>query len=216
MDMKEKIKNFVPRHVGIQLLILLIGQLLSYYGSKKIIENSPHMYIGMPLDNLIPLIPWTIIIYYGCFLFWAYNYAVILRNEPEGTYRFFSAELLGKLICFLFYVMLPTIMVRPEVTGTDIFSRIISMMYSIDAPDALFPSMHCFVSWMCVIGLRGKPEITRRHRILSVIAAFLVFIATLTTKQHVIIDVISGVALAELVYFVTGLFCKKAPTPQHT
>lgn len=216
MDMKEKIKNFVPRHVFIQLLILLLGQLLSYYGAKKIIENLPHMYIGQPIDELIPLIPCTIIIYYGCFLFWAYNYAVILRNEPEGTYRFFSAELLGKLICFICYVAFPTVMARPEITGSGIFSRIIAMMYSIDAPDALLPSMHCFVSWMCVIGLRGKPEITRRHRILSVIAAVLVFIATLTTKQHVIIDVITGIILAELVYFITGLFCKKAPAPQHT
>ena len=93
-------------------------------------------------------------------------------------------------------------MIRPEVNGTGFFKDIIRMMYSIDPPNALFPSMHCFVSWMCVVGLRGKPEFSRRYRIISVIAAILVFISTVTTKQHVIIDAVAAVALAEFVWFV--------------
>lgn len=213
--MKEKIKEFVPKRILIQLLILLAGQLLSYYGAKMIIANRPHVYIALPIDELIPFIPCTILIYYGCFLFWIYNYTVILKTEPEGTYRFLSAELLGKLICFISYVLIPTVMIRPEVNNSGIFSTAIGLMYSMDAPDALFPSMHCFVSWMCVVGLRGKPEISNKHRNLSIIAAVLVFAATLTTKQHVVVDVISGIILAELVYFIAGLFTKKVPAPEH-
>lgn len=198
------LRKWMPKRVRVQLFILLIGHLLSYYGAKYIIRDSSCINMALPFDSHIPLVPWTVIIYYGCFLFWLYNYTNILRSEPIGTYRFMCAELLGKLICFVTYILVPTIMIRPDIIGTGIFTNVISMMYAVDTPDALFPSMHCFVSWMCVVGLRGKPEISNKYRAFSVVVALLVFIATLTTKQHVVVDVISAVILAELVYFIAA------------
>lgn len=197
-------KEWMPKRIRIQLLILLAGQCLSYWGAKLLIQNREHLSMALPLDGRIPLLPWTSLIYFGCFLFWVINYTIILNTEPEGTYRFFRAELMGKLVCFLTYVLLPTVIIRPQITGSGIFSTVMRLMYAVDYSDALFPSMHCFVSWMCVIGLRGKPDISREYRIFSVIMAFLVFFATLTTKQHVIVDVFAGVILAETVYFISG------------
>lgn len=213
--MKDMLKKWMPKRIIIQLIILLAVHCASYYGAKYIINGGDYYYIGSALDSRIPLLPWTVIFYYGCFFFWIVYYTLILNTEPDGTCRFFRAEILGKVICFLFYVLLPTTMIRPVVTETGFFPNVIRMMYSIDTPDALFPSMHCFVSWMCVVGLRGKPEIPRKHRIIAVIAALLVFMATLTTKQHVIVDVISGVLLAELVYFISGLLPNSKSDSKH-
>lgn len=206
--MLNMLKKWMPRRVAFLLLVLLAVHCASYYGAKAIISGGPYNYIGTAFDSHIPLIPCTVIIYYGCFLFWLTNYTNIVRTEPEGTYRFFISEILGKIICFACYVLMPTAMIRPEVTGTGFFSDVIRMMYAIDPPDALFPSMHCFVSWMCVVGLRGKPCFSKKYRIFSIVMAVLVFIATLTTKQHVIADVIFGVILAELVYFIAGYFTR--------
>ena len=41
------------------------------------------------------------------------------------------------------------------------------------------------------------------YKIVSVMIAVLVFVSTLVTKQHVIVDVIGGVAVAELTWFVS-------------
>lgn len=196
------LKKRVPKRIAIQLIILLAVHLASYYGAKEIIAGGDYYNMALPVDSHIPLLPWTVVIYYGCFLFWAYYYTVILLTEPEGTYRFMCAEILGKIVCFICYVAIPTVMIRPTVSGTGIFTDIIRMMYSVDPPDALFPSMHCFVSWMCVVGLRGKPEFSHRFRFAAVLAALLVFAATVTTKQHVIIDAAAAVILAELVWFI--------------
>lgn len=195
------LKKWMPRRVVIELLILLVVHLSSYYGAKAIIAGGDYYNVALPIDDRIPLVPWTVIIYYGCFLFWLYAYTNILRNETE-TYRYMCAEIIGKIICFICYVLIPTAMIRPEVTATGFFPDVIRMMYSIDPPNALFPSMHCFVSWMCVVGLRDKPEFSVKYRVMSVVAAILVFIATLTTKQHVVIDIISAVALAEFVWYI--------------
>ena len=205
----EWLDSFAPKRVRRQLLALLAGQCLSYWGGKLLTLNRVHCCMALPLDEMIPVVPWTTLIYFGCFLFWAVGYAIILRTEPEGTHRFFRAELLGKLICFLFFVAIPTTSARPEISGSGIFAWFMRFLYAADTPRALFPSMHCFVSWMCVVGLRGKPQISKAYRATAVIAALLVFASTLTTKQHVLVDVPAGVALAELVYYVSGLFPEK-------
>ena len=211
-SLRTRLENLLPQRVRRELLILLAGQIVSYFGAKFLIRSRVHICMALPLDLRIPLIPWTVVIYFGCFLFWAWNYALILRSEPDAYFRsrFFRAELLGKLICFFCYVILPTTLPRIENTGRDVFSIILRMLYTVDAPDCLFPSMHCFVSWMCVIGLRRKPEFSRVYRAVSVIAAVLVFAATLTTRQHVIADVVSGVVLAELCWLLSGAFGKRS------
>ena len=203
--LKDMLKKWMPEHVRFQLLILLIVHCSSYWFAKFLIRNRVHLSMALPIDGRIPFLSWTSAIYFGCFLFWVVNYIIILRTEPEGTNRFFRAELLGKLVCFISYVLLPTTIIRPDVSGSGVFPFVMQAMYFLDTPDALFPSMHCFVSWMCVIGLRGKPDVSQKYRVFSVIFAFLVFMATLTTKQHVVVDVIAGVLLAELVYFIAGL-----------
>ena len=75
-------------------------------------------------------------------------------------------------------------------------------LYSIDAADNLFPSIHCLVSWFCYLGIRGRKEIPVWYQRVSMVIAVLVFASTLLTKQHVIVDVAGGILLAELCFFI--------------
>ena len=83
-------------------------------------------------------------------------------------------------------------------------------IWLLDTPTNLFPSIHCFVSWL---GTRYIYECrSLRHRgltcTLCTVGSVLVFLATMFTKQHVFYDVIGGVAVAEIGWLVaryTGL-----------
>ena len=72
------------------------------------------------------------------------------------------------------------------------------------AADNLFPSIHCLNSWFCYIAVRGRREIPRWYQRFSFWAALAVFVSTLTTKQHVIADVIGGALLAEVTWQIAG------------
>ena len=83
-------------------------------------------------------------------------------------------------------------------------------LYSVDAADNLFPSIHCLVSWFCYIGIRGRKEIPVWYQRTSLGIAVLVFISTLLTKQHVLIDVAGGVLLGSVCFQIgkkTRLYC---------
>lgn len=106
--------------------------------------------------------------------------------------------------------MYPTTNTRPEIVGSDIWAQLMRFLYSMDAADNLFPSIHCLVSWLCYIGIRGNKKVPQWIRTTFCICAIAVFISTLTTKQHVIYDVVAGVALVEVTYRVSKLIVKKA------
>jgi len=88
------------------------------------------------------------------------------------------------------------------ITDGGLWNQAALWLYSIDAADNLFPSIHCLVSWFCYLGIRGRKEIPVWYQRVSMVIAVLVFASTLLTKQHVIVDVAGGILLAELCFFI--------------
>lgn len=201
---KQKIDQFAPQHVRRQLLVLLMAQIIVYYGARLLTLDRRHLCMTFSADYAIPVVPWTIIIYLGAFIFWFAAYAVILRND-DGSGSFFRAEISGKIVCGIIFLICPTTLARPEVTASGFFPALLKLLYSIDLPDLLFPSIHCYVSWMCVIGMRGKENISTGRKIFTDVMAVMICISTLTTKQHALADVVSGILLAEIMWLSVRL-----------
>ena len=156
------------------------------------------------LDQQIPVIPWTIVIYFGCYLVWIVNYLIAASREKEFVWRFFAADVLARLVCMAFYLLLPTTNVRPSIPEQGFWNQMLTLLYQMDAADNLFPSIHCLNSWFCYIAVRSRREIPRWYQRFSFWAALAVFVSTLTTKQHVIADVIGGALLAEVTWQIAG------------
>lgn len=201
---KEKRGKLLPKYAVIPLLCVVILNQVVYNGAMIITKNWPHYNLEIALDRKIPFVPWTIVIYFGCYFFGIVNYILAGRQKKSLVYRFCYAEMFAKLICFAFYLLLPTTNIRPEITGNGIWEQMVVWLYQIDMPSNLFPSIHCLVSWFCFIGVRGRNDISKWYQCFSFLMAVAVFVSTLTTKQHVLVDVIGGVGIAEFCYWVSG------------
>ena len=86
-------------------------------------------------------------------------------------------------------------------TVWDTFMR---FLYWIDAPDNLFPSLHCMIAWLCWVGIRGNRRVPLPWRIAALLMAVAVCLSTLTIRQHVLMDVVGGILLSELSYWLAG------------
>ena len=139
-----------------------------------------------------------------CYLVWIVNYLIAASREKEFVWRFFAADVLARLVCMAFYLLLPTTNVRPSIPEQGFWNQMLALLYQMDAADNLFPSIHCLNSWFCYIAVRGRREIPRWYQRFSFWAALAVFVSTLTTKQHVIADVIGGALLAEVTWQIAG------------
>ena len=194
----------VPEYAVLPLLIALIYNCVGYWGTKLISDRKEHFHLGFDFEKNIPFMPWMITIYLGCYAFWITNYALSIRFSKKNAYHFLIAEIMAKTVCFIFYIFLPTEMERPVINEKIPFDTIIAFVYNVDSADNLFPSIHCLISWLCFIGVRQNPKIPVWYRVLSCIFAILICISTLTVKQHVFIDTVSGILLAEITYFISG------------
>lgn len=202
MDRYRKIlAGMIPGYSLFPLILALSFNTLIYLGARMIAGGWHHYNMESSLDKMIPFWPPAVVVYLGCYLFWAVNYILIARQDKRAVCQFFWSDFMAHFICFVIFLLFPTTNVRPAVRPEGVWNHVMRWVFSVDAADNLFPSIHCMVSWLCYIGVRKRSDIPRWYQLFSCVMALLVCASTLLTRQHVVIDVLGGVLLAELCYY---------------
>jgi len=189
------------------LLTLIAGFTVNsvvYWGTQMLMASSYHYDFTSSLDRKVPFIKEWIVIYIGCYIFWAVNYVLIAREGKEKCYRFATADVMSRLICAVFFIMIPTTNARPVVVGSDFCSWLVRYVYMTDPATNLFPSIHCMVSWFRFIGIRKSKKIPVWYKIVSCAIAVTICLSTQFTKQHYMIDIAGGILIAEVCFFIAN------------
>lgn len=203
MDKKQRLlAGMIPGYSFFPVTLALLFNQTAYYGSRIIAGGWRHYNLETGLDLSIPFWPPAVSVYFGSYLFWAVSYILLARQEKREAYHFFLSMTLSKIVCMVWFLLLPTTNTRPAVEPEGFWNQAMIFLYSVDAADNLFPSIHCLESWLCFIGIRNRRETSRRYQRFSGVAAVLICVSTLLTKQHVIVDVIGGILLAELCFYM--------------
>lgn len=209
MKLKECYDRLLPRYARWPLLGIFFYNSVVFWCTRPMVAGHYHYDMSLPFEKNIPLLTWTIVIYLLAFVFWAVNYIMASWESRQAFKKVIYAELAAKTVCLVCFLFVPTAMVRLEITGTSFFDWLTGLIYRLDTPDNLFPSIHCLESWFCYIAVRKNAKIPVWYRWFSLVFAIVVCISTLTVKQHVFLDAVSGVALAEISYQAVCLIMKK-------
>jgi membrane-associated phospholipid phosphatase len=201
-----KLTKLIPGYSILPVILLLALNILTYNGSRLFTGYMHHYDISTPLDHALPFVPEFIIIYLLAFVQWISGYVIIARESKEVCYKIFSAEMFAKVCCLICFCVLPTTLVRPEITGSGFFDRVCSMVYSIDAPDNLFPSIHCLESWVVFRGALYVKKLPGWYKWVTLVFSLLVFASTVLVKQHVVLDMAGAVFFVELGMILTEKF----------
>lgn len=204
---RRLLRKIVPTHAILPLCLTGLTMICSYTGAKLFQllfgwENA--IDITSSIDSNTPFLPVWILVYIGSYFFWIYQYSTIAKESPAAACRLAVADAVAKCICLVFFIALPTTNVRPEVECGGVIGFLMRFIFMVDTPTNLFPSIHCFVSWL---GTRYLFECKKLRRkgltcALCLILTIMIFLSTLFTKQHVLIDVFGGIAVAEIGWLV--------------
>ena len=201
-NLLKGLTRILPAYGVFPVIFSFVFNCLVYSGSRMIAGGWYHHNIETGVDRSIPFVPEFLVIYFGCYVFWAVNYILIARQDRRSVYQLFTGDFISRCVCLVSFLAFPTTNTRPLITGSGLWNQAALWLYAIDAADNLFPSIHCLVSWFCYLGIRGRKEIPRWYQSVSMVIAILVFASTLLTKQHVIVDVAGGILLAEFCFFI--------------
>ena len=198
---KELLKEYIPGWSLPPLIAILAVNCLIYWGSSALTAGRYHYDFTTAFDRAVPLLPGFVWIYILAFPFWAAGYMLAARRGKDLFYRFVATDLTIHFICFICFILIPTTNIRPEIAGNTISEKILLLVYSLDggsSPSNLFPSIHCYVSWMCWRGVAGSEKVPKWYQKFSLVFAVLIIISTQVLKQHYIVDAIAALVLVEV------------------
>ncbi len=186
---------------------LIAFQSLCYFISKSLGGN-PHL-IGGVIDSKIPFNMWFIIPYCIWYLLIFLIPYYLYKKDKNIFVKYFVSYTLTTFIANIIFIIYPTYVDRPIVTGTSILELMTRIVFWVDTPaQNCFPSLHCAVSMLFILYMFEYKKCPNYLKIFTFIISILIMIATLFIKQHVFIDLISGDALAIVSYIIVSKFKK--------
>ena len=196
--MKKLFRKENMRYYAVALLFSALSNRAVFFIGHLFARGARIRDFSLPGEPLLPFLPWTIWIYLGIIPWCAIVYYLVSQRERREADRFFAALILSRLICLLFFILFPTHIERPELSGNSLSMLLLKLLYLFDTPDDLFPSAHCLLAWLCWVGVRGKKDLLLALRVGALLLAAAVCVSTLTVRQHVLADIFAGILLAEL------------------
>jgi len=146
------------------------------------------------LDKIIPVWPIWSVMYLLLISFWSIALIYMALKMEERLYRAaFTAAVLTIVPAMTIFILWPNYIIRPELVGSNIFTRILQWVYNFDSPYNALPSGHMYMTILTGLYFtRWYPKV----KWWMVLITILMIPSTLFTKQHVILDLIAATVLA--------------------
>jgi len=205
----ESLKSVWPRALQAAITLVAITALLLLYGTVQRLSETP-VVTASAVDRIIPFVPeglyvyllfFPLIVVVGASVRWA-NFIVMLR-----------ACFLACGIAYILYLVFPTTAgLRPDRAGiaSSVLSGLFRGLHNVDRYTNACPSMHVAISWLCA---KGFTACHRNRRFLAWFVCSAVIVSTLVTKQHTIVDIGSGILLAQFCWDLSCRFSHRRRTP---
>ena len=178
-------------------LLLVAAAIQSLYG-----PTSQWMTGGfaprIPLDALIPIWPAWVAAYAACYPLWL---AAFLFAAWKMESRLFRALMAACYLTFslgiLTFVLFPTYVDLPTLTGTDAFSALLRQIQIAGGRYDALPSGHIYITALLALFYSLWHP---RLRWLWIVILVIISLSTLFTGQHYILDVVTGLAVGWVGY----------------
>lgn len=199
--MRKFIDRIIPRYARMPLILCGVTQIIAYF-CTKIIHIRPYVDLSVALDHRIPARPGWVVVYILSYVYWIAGYIAVSRVSERNCRLICRADWISKIFAAACFVLVPTTISRPEMTG-GVFEWALNVIYTLDTPVNLFPSMHCLFSWLVAREMMDIKEFSPVLRWGGVVFSIMVFASTVFTRQHYLVDIPAGVAAAELARFIS-------------
>ena len=192
--MKDYKKYLLP--LSFMIAFLLTGALYPIFNT-----DSRGVYsLVTEFDKMVPFVKEFIIPYITWYPFLGLGLLYFFFKDKDIYYKVIISLIVGMLISYGTYLVFQTTVPRPELAGNDLFTKLISNIYKQDKPFNCFPSLHVLETYTIIKGVKASADRNKLIDFITVFVGSLIIISTQFIKQHVILDLIFAIILAEIVF----------------
>lgn len=206
----------------LQVLAPMLCYLAAYLLSFALIERWNRLHytvIHTAVDDMIPFVPAFVIPYLLWFPYVVCFTLFLLMFSEKSYHRLCTVLAIGMTVFIAVSVVFPNIhLMRPGTMPSDtVFTRLISLLYMVDTPTNLTPSIHVYNSlaitgaawqwdWRTDSGDCFSDRARRFWRGLITALGLLIILSTMMIKQHSFSDVVIAVSLFMFTYVLVYRF----------
>ena len=157
----------------------------------------------MEVDEAIPLMPEFIWVYHSLPVF-VFTVMVMMIKQASVFWRTLYSCTIATVVIFAFYIALPIEYPRPDISTAGLSSAFLSLTHKVDMAMNTCPSSHVAFAWLMYLAAahtqwaRKEPWLANT----SLLWAIGISLSTLTLKQHFVIDVFAGIAVAMVSFYL--------------
>ena len=188
------------------IVVLMLSQAIMYW-FVKLFQYNYHE-INFWLDNKILFCGSFVYIYNLFYPFIFLSLYFIFKKDEKVYDRTIISGMIGYLICDLFYIIYPTVMIRADISNmTGITGLLLKITYFLDTPALnCLPSIHCLFSFMIMGAFIMSKDFKLIWRILGTIFAVLIVLSTFFIKQHYVLDAFAALIVYVVCYSLVSIF----------
>ena len=206
--MKKFFSKFAYAILPFSIFILTL--LLTFYGNQLLTSNAAPgtMHYGTTwpynaLDDIIPLVPWFVYIYFLTFPVSIFTYFYLASKNKKQHYDIFLTLVISFLISGIIYFFFQSRFIKPDFTPKSFTDRLLVWTWGSTNPTNNFPSQHCFMAIAGFIACYDCKEMNKGYRIFGCTMSALIVISTVLTKQHYWIDFVGSLLIMLPIYLLT-------------
>lgn len=193
----EKYKHAIP------LLVYAVVYLTWFiYLEQKVTRNYRVIHVAM--DDHIPFCELFIIPYFLWFAYVALTVLYFFFKDKDDYYRTCIFLFTGMTVFLIISTLFPNGQhLRPAAMPRDnIFTQLVSYLYSTDTPTNIWPSIHVYNSLGAHFAVMRSQRLADKKwiRIGSFLLSTSIILSTMFLKQHSLFDVMTAFIMAAVMY----------------
>ena len=198
--MCKKLAGWVQEHPYSYWLVYMIFYLTGFFLVEQFVVEAKY-WISCPIDGQIPFMEGFIIPYISWLLLMPMSLLFYMMYEKEDFLDLCMLMFCGMTISLILYVIFPNgLQLRTEIVRDNFCSRLAKLIYRMDTPTNVCPSIHVSSSVaISIVTLRSR--LGKEHPIWAGLIVFwmvVICISTFFVKQHSVVDALCGAALTAL------------------
>jgi len=173
--------------------------LILYQLTNRLHLFEPRLLEFGAVDKAIPLLPWTVWIYFTEYAFFVYAY--FWMKDLQLVTRYYYAYMTILFVSVSAFMLFPVTFPRENFPAPGDSASELALNFLrnyMDAPANCLPSLHvssCFISSLCFW------QESRARALFLCFWSCLVAVSTMTTKQHYFVDVWTAMLLTGVCYW---------------
>lgn len=195
--MVRSLLHWMKAHPYSYAMFYLVIYVLVFFTLELAVE--PKYLVHCPLDDAIPFCQWFVPFYISWLPAFPGSLIFFLLFDKTDFQNLCFVMMNGATFCFLCYILWPTMLdLRIPVEDGNFLAQIMQLLWAIDTPTNVCPSLHVSVSTAIALTVLKSKKMKGRHpvgRWLLALWMVLICISTVFVKQHSVIDVLCGASV---------------------